>query len=553
MFSPERLPPVALSLALAMFISCAPAASPSPGAPAPTKSTAQPAVANPTSKPAVQTPRYGGVFTTAISGNPPSLDAQQESSTNTSMIVSPIYNQLVQANPFAVDKWAPGLAEKWQMSQDGLAWTFDIRQGAKFHDGTALTVDDIVFNLKRLTNPPKDARSQLSYLLKPVVKSIDKAGSQVRMSLSQPFAIMLEVVGHPFSPLYSQKYLEKNGDMKTTAMGTGPFKFKSYTPGVGLEGVKNPDFWAKGKPYLDGYRFLILRDAATRMSAFRTGKLNATGKGTSGLTPLEMEQTRKENPEIKLLLAGTLLGPWFSMNTKKAPLTDVRIRKAINLVVDRQAAIKVLGQGHGVIGKVFPVDPWGIPMDEMLKMPGYRQPKDSDIAEAKKLMQEAGYPDGFEMTILARQMWQSRDSAVFMTNQLGLLGIKARVTPMEDAIFWDTGRKRAQDAMVYTPTWIFGFDPHWEGRFWGPGGTVNYSGNDDDKDLVSLWDEQIKTVDVDKRKVLIRKVEEHLYTTAPGVSIIWLQSYVGVRPEVRNIVYASEYLGNSLEEIWLAQ
>lgn len=545
--------PVALSLVFALLLGCAPATVSTAGTPAPGKSATQPVAANPTSKPAEETPKYGGIYTTTISANPPSLDAQQESATNTSLIVSPIYNQLVQADPFTVGKWVPGLAEKWQMSPDGLTWTFDIRQGVKFHDGTPLTVDDIVFNLKRLTNPPKDVRSQLSYLLKPLVKSIDKSGNQVKMTLNQPFAIMLEVVGHAFSPIYSQKYLEKNLDMKTTALGTGPFKFKSYTPGVSLEGVKNPDFWVKGRPYLDGYRFLILKDAATRMSAFRTGKMNSTGKGTSAMMPLEMEQTKKENPEVKFLLAGTLLGPWFSMNTKKAPLTDVRIRKAINLVVDRQAAIKVLGQGYGVIGKVFPVEPWGIPMDEMLKMPGYRQPKDADIAEAKKLMQEAGYPDGFEMTILARQMWQSKDSAVFMTNQLGLLGIKAKVSAMEDAIFWDTGRMGAQDAMVYTPTWIFGFDPHWEGRFWGPGGTVNYSGNEDDKDLVSLWDEQIKTVDQDKRKTLIRKVEEHLYETAPGVSILWLQSYVGVRPEVRNFVYANEYLGNSLEEIWLAK
>ncbi|MFH1487182.1 MAG: ABC transporter substrate-binding protein, partial [Chloroflexota bacterium] len=328
---------------------------------------------------------------------------------------------------------------------------------------------------------------------------------------------------------------------------------KSYSPGVGIEGVKNPDFWVKGRPYLDGYRYLIIKDVATQVGAFRTGKLNMTGKRFATLNPTDMETVKKENPALKFYPTASVLGSWFFMNTRKPPFQDQRVRKAVSLALDRQATIKVVAHGHGIISKPFPIEPWGIPMDELLKMPGYRQPKDADIAEGKKLMQAAGFPDGFEVTVLARHMAESKDAAVFMTSQLAQLGIKAKVQTLEDAIFWDTGRKAGHDAMVYTPTWSI-TDPHWQGRYWAPGAALNFSGNDDDKELIKMWDEQIKIVDAEKRNALIRKIEEHLLEALPGVSIVWPNVYIGVHPEVQNFAPGmGDSCGNTLEEIWLTK
>lgn len=543
---------VLLTVAQLLVASCAqgrteqaPGGSPGPATKAAVSET-------PKAESATATPRYGGILTSYIPANPASLDAQQESALNTAQIVAPLYSNLVQADPLTLDKYVPGLAEKWQMSPDGLTWTFDMRQGVKFHDGSAFTIDDALFTLKRIIDPPKGVLSNMSFLLKPVVKSMDKQGNTLKITLNYPFALMLDVLGDNYSPVYSQKYVEKNGDMKKSAMGTGPFKLKSYSPGIGLEGVKNNDFWAKGRPFLDGYRFLIISDPSTRLSAFRTGKVNITGRQFATLMPDEMDTVKKENSQIKFFPSPSLTSAAFFMNMRKPPFQDLRVRKAIYLALDRQAAIKVLAQGQGTIGKVF-VDPWGVPTDELLKRPGYRQPKDADIAEAKKLMLEAGYPDGFDLTILARNMWQSKDAAVFMTGQVAQLGIKAKVQTMEDAVFWETGRKAAHEAMVYTPI-TFIADPHWQGRFWAPNNPINYSGNDDDKEFADMWDQQIKIVDVDKRKALIRKIEEHIFDTLPGISIVWFQSYIGVRPEVRNFAPGmGDRVGNTLEEIWLAK
>lgn len=540
-----------------LLISCAPAATQvtkEPTAKATTVAgapTAKPA-ASPEVKQGAETPRYGGVLTAYITGNPPSLDPQQESTINTSLIVTPIYSNLVQADPLTADKFVPGLAERWEMSPDGLTWTFDIRQGVKWHDSTPFTEDDAVFNLKRMTDPPKGVISNMSSMLKPVVKSVEKQGNKVKVNLNYPFAIMLDIVRHNFFPFVSEKYIEKNGDMKTTAMGTGPFKFKSYTPGVSFEATKNPDFWVKGRPYLDGYRYLILRDESTQLSAFRTAKVNMTGKGFATFRPNQMELIKKESPGVKLERSPSALGSWFFMNVRKPPFQDQRVRKAISLALDRQAALKVVAQGYGVISKPF-LPPWGIPADELAKLPGYRQPKDADIAEARKLMGEAGYPNGFELVINSRRMWQANDAAVFMTSQLSPLGIKAKVQVLEDAIFWETGRKLGHEVMVYTPSWPF-TDPQWQGRYWSPGGSMNYTGNDDDRELNQLWEDQIKIVDPEKRKAAIRRIEELLLEVLPGISIVWYDQFIGIHPEVKNFTAGiSDYVGNTLEEIWLAK
>ncbi|MBI2909491.1 MAG: hypothetical protein HYX92_17740 [Chloroflexi bacterium] len=543
-----------------LLAACAPAAAPTPKpalpSPAPTKvgaatPEAKPAAPAATPKPAGETPKYGGIFTTTVT-NMASLDPQQDTGA-VYMNVAPMYTTLVQGHPLTNDKIVPGLAEKWEMSQDGLAWTFDIRQGVKFHDGTPFTIDDAVFSVKRLADPPRGIVSNAAYLLKPVVKSIDKEGNKLKMALSSPFALLLDTLGLSHSAIYSQKYVEQHGDMKRTAMGTGPFKFKAYTPGTILEGVKNLDFWVKGRPYLDGYRVLIISDPATRLAAFRTGKINRTGKTTYALTPTEMETVAKDNPALKFYPSASVNGAWFFLNTRRPPFQDQRVRTAVHLALDRQAAIKVLAKGKGLLGQPLPLDPWAIPEAELVKMPGYRQPKDADIQDAKRLMREAGYADGFDLAIWARQQWQSRESAVFMTNQLAAIGVRAKVQVVGDAEFWETGRQARHEAMSYTSV-FFTPDPQWGGRSWAPGGTLNFSGNEDDKELARMFDEQIKILDLAQRKALIRKMAEHLLNALPAMPVVWHQVFIGAGPEVRNFTPGiSDYLANTLEEIWLAK
>ncbi|MEK7874173.1 MAG: ABC transporter substrate-binding protein, partial [Chloroflexota bacterium] len=245
---------------------------------------------------------------------------------------------------------------------------------------------------------------------------------------------------------------------------------------------------------------------------------------------------------------------WFFMNMRNPPLKDLRVRQAINLAVDRQAAIKVIAEGDGVVGNFFPFEGWGVPRDELLKMPGYRQPKDQDIAEAKKLLADAGYPNGFNMTILSRNNDLTRKSAVFMTDQLAKIGVTATVQVLEDAMFWDSGRKAQHQAMVYTPT-NFVADPFFMGRFFARRGTLNFAGNDEDSKLSDLWEKQTRTLDELERKTTIAQIERYLLAeTLPAAPIVWPTSFIAMSPQERGFAPGiNDYSNNRHQETWLAQ
>ncbi|MEK7874174.1 MAG: ABC transporter substrate-binding protein, partial [Chloroflexota bacterium] len=257
---------IALSLLLA---ACAPAAAPAP-APAPAAPAARPAAAAPaTATP--ERPRYGGVLTITSDLDPPHFDAQQQTSMNIGLLVSPAYSNLLYYDAETGSKIMPELAEQWSVSPDALTYTFKLRKGVKFHDGTPLTPADVVFSLERMKTPPKGGLSASADLLVALDKVQTVGDDTITLTMKYAFAPLASTLVVNFTPIFSKAYVEKNGDMKTTVMGTGPFKFKSYTPSVSFDLVKNENYWIQGRPYLDGISVFVIKDPATRLAALRTG------------------------------------------------------------------------------------------------------------------------------------------------------------------------------------------------------------------------------------------------------------------------------------------
>ncbi|MBI2907323.1 MAG: ABC transporter substrate-binding protein [Chloroflexi bacterium] len=549
--------------ALALVLSsCAPAAAPTPKPAAPPTAiaakpvetaAAKPASVTATPKPVAEQPRYGGTIAISNVGDPPSLDMHQETTMYTKLVVAPAYNQLVEYQAHLGKGLFPGLAESWEVSKDGLVYTFNMRRGVKFHDGSTLTPQDAAFSLTRLWKPPSGVRSGLAGLIDGI-KSIEAAGNQVKVTLEYPYSALVPMFAFNASVIYPQRVVEAKGDMKTTVVGTGPFRFKSYTAGVSVELVKNTDYWATGRPYLDGVVFYVLKDNMTRLAALRTGRVHMTGRNLATITPSEMETIKKTNPQMAIYPTTTPVYPWFFMNLRNKPFNDKRVRKALSLSIDRQAALKVIAGGYGSIARLFAVEGWGIPEDERLKLPGYRQPKDIDLAEARKLLGEAGYAQGFKLNILARTMRLSQDSAVFLTEQFARVGIESKVEVLEDAVFWDRGRRAQHEAMVYTPAMSVP-DLEIMGRFLIKGASMNYSGNDDDAKINGLWAKQRAAVDDNQRKAAIEELERYVYEEAqPAIPLVVPYTFLAVQPEVRNFSPGiSEQGNNNLQDIWLAK
>jgi peptide/nickel transport system substrate-binding protein len=223
-------------------------------------------------------------------------------------------------------------------------------------------------------------------------------------------------------------------------VGTGPFIFSEYEPGVAFRVRKNPTYWDQRKPYLDGIHFLIIRDASTRFSALAAGQVHMAPHGSASLTPPQAQRAQQEFS--KEIVLERVRGPFWlgaAFNATRAPFNNPRVRRALSLALDRQAYLATVAGGEalgtGVTGGLSPPgSSFALPQQELLALPGYRQPKDADLATARGLLAEAGYPAGFETTIMVRSdvpLWV--DSALFFQEQWKRLGIEAKMQTVEFA------------------------------------------------------------------------------------------------------------------------
>ena len=230
-------------------------------------------VAAPAAVQAAETPRRGGVLLAVIGADPPSLDPHQESTFANIQLVAPLYSTLIQIDPYHFPKIIGDVATEWKITPDGLTYTFKLRQGIKFHDGSPLTAADVKATYDKIVSPPDGVRSVRKNAYTAVARIETPDPSTVVFKLKFPSASLLDNLASPWNVIYPKQYLDKDPNyFKTHVMGSGPFKFKNYTRGSTFEGERNPDYFIKDRPYLDGYKFFISTDTSVRAMAIRSGR-----------------------------------------------------------------------------------------------------------------------------------------------------------------------------------------------------------------------------------------------------------------------------------------
>jgi peptide/nickel transport system substrate-binding protein len=288
-----------------------------------------------------ETPRRGGVLLAVIGADAPSLDPHQESTFATIQVVAPLYSTLVQIDPYHYPKIIGDAASEWKIAPDGLTYTFKIRQGIRFHDGSPLTAADVKATYDKIIWPPPGVRSirKNTYT---AVHSVDTPNdSTVVFRLKFPSASLLVNLASPWNVLFPKKYLDKDPNyFKSNVMGSGPFKFKSHTRGATFEGERNPDYFVKDRPYLDGYKFFISTETSVRAAAIRSGRAYIEFRDM----PLsEVEAIRKQLGDKVAVQETSATGWWgISVNNTVKPFNDIRVRKALTLGLDRYTAGRVL-------------------------------------------------------------------------------------------------------------------------------------------------------------------------------------------------------------------
>lgn len=304
----------------------------------------------------------------------------------------------------------PELAEKWDSSGDVKTWTFPLKQGVKFHDGREMTAEDVVFSFRRIMD--KDTGSPVrSYLdMVETVEALDKY--TVRFALKISFSAFAHLLAERQMKVVPREHV---GTLSEKPVGTGPFRFKSYTPGDRLLLERNPTYFESGQPKFDSVTLRIMPEAASRIAALEAGEIDIVWN-----VPLEVIGKLKQNPSITVDEVVTASWDGIVMNTKLKPFDDARVRKAVYLALDKSvlAQFAVFGHGSATHTPIPSSDPFF----------NKNIPFKTDIAEAKRLLAEAGYPNGFDIPLYVTPARPTRERlGVAAQQMLKQVGINANV------------------------------------------------------------------------------------------------------------------------------
>lgn len=370
------------------------------------------------------TPKRGGTLRAAFSADPAGFDPQRGPSGMSHVVIEQVYSTLMALDPDA--KPYPELAESYDVSSDGLQYTFKLRDGVVFHNGDPLTADDVKFSFDRLR--AKDSGYSYGSQVETIdsVNVVDKL--TVRFRLSKRTGPFLVYMAFPGSSIVPKKLVESGHDLNAKPVGSGPFKFVSYEPRSAVKFERNEHYFQAGKPYFDALEYRLISDTTALADALMSGEVDFTNE-----VPPKDWATVQGNADLKTQTVEGSRFYWLLPNNTVKPMDNPKVRQAIGLAIDRKALVAgaFFGQATPIVGGVIPQWNWGFADLKFFK-------EGADVARAKQLLAEAGVPDGFEtsMTIASSFPAMVAMAPIIQAN-LAAVGIKAKIGTMEIPRYWD--------------------------------------------------------------------------------------------------------------------
>jgi peptide/nickel transport system substrate-binding protein len=343
--------------------------------------------------------------------------------------------------------------------------------------------------------------------------------------------------------------------MRTNPIGTGPFKFVEFKRGDSVTFTRNPDYWKKGQPYLDGIEWKVIENRSTRILAFVAGEFDMTFN--ADVTVPLLKDVTTQAPKAICELVPTYVSTNLIINPKSAPFNDPKIRKAMALTLDRQAFIDILSGGKDNISGVMLPPPeglWGMPPEELSKLPGYAADVEKSRAQAREIMQSLGYSEAkpLKVKVSTRNIAIYRDPAVILIDQLKDIYIDGELDVVESGIwFAKVARKDYSVGLNLTGAGIDDPDQTFYENF-GCGSERNYT-NYCNKDLQKKFDEQSQETDPAKRKKMAWEIDKQLQEDVARPILYHSDQGTCWAPYVKNITVMtnSSYNGYRYEDVWL--
>jgi len=468
-------------------------------------------VAKPSSTPSEAKPSKGGTLTIAISANPDGLDPHKTVAAVTFEVTKSIYDTLVETD--TQGNLHPGLAERWEASEDGLRWTFYLRKGVKFHNGREMTSADVKASFERILNPETKSPRAKDYAIIEEIETPDDY--TVVFVLKEPRAAFLSNLAYGWAAIVPVE----EEDLRNHPVGTGPFRFVEWVPDSHIKLKRFDDYFLKGQPYLDEVVFKVMPDPAAKLAALKAGEVDVVDQ----VPPQEVEGLRGD-PALKLIQAPVNGIYIMALNNAREPFSKKEVRQAITYAVDKKGLINAAqwGQGTPIGSHMPPVSPFYVDLTD-------RYPYDPE--KAKELLAEAGYPDGFEVTLIMPQPYDFHIRICeVIADYLSKIGVKAKLETYE----WGTWLKQVYFGRDYQATCI----GH-TGRL-DPDPFLNRYVSDAKENYMNYnnprYDEIIRQAavltDAEKRKELYAEAQRILADDAVALYLMSPLWTVGMRKEV---------------------
>lgn len=452
----------------------------------------------------------GGTLFVAIGADPVGFDPHLTSAYSSFQILENVFSTLV---TFDADlQPQPELAESWSVSEDGSTWTFYLRPGAKFHNGREVTAEDVKYSFERLLDPNSGSVQGWALGTIDLVEVVDK--HTVRIHQHHPFSALLPKLGNFKGMAIVPREEVEQGNFAREPVGSGPFRFVEYVPGDRVVLERFDEYFEDGLPYVDRIVYRIIPDDTVKLTALRTGQVH----WADGLPPQQISRLMTADDIVVQTAPGTSYY-YLAFNVTRAPFDDARVRQAVAMAIDREfvAAAAMWDAATPSSNPIPSHSPW---------YSGY-DPYVQNVAEARRLLAEAGYPNGFEMEIMVTwSMEETVRAAQVIQDQLRAIGIRAELRSLEWSVWLE--EQGAGNFDTYLLSWIGNVDP--DDYFYAQhrtGEALNFTGYSN-PELDRLVDLGRQTMDEDERRSVYNQVQKlvideaaYVYLFIPDTIAAW--------------------------------
>jgi peptide/nickel transport system substrate-binding protein len=507
-----------------------------------------------------ETPKSGGTLTYMIPADaPPSLDGHRETTFATVHSAAPFYSTLIRINPENPSSTTDFVCDLCtaipQPTDGGRTYTFKIRDGVKFHDGSPLTAADVAASWNAIIHPSEVTTSarESYYIMVDTVAAPDP--TTVIFHLKFATGAFLPALADPYAWIYKKEILDQDPRWyEKNVMGSGPFKLAGYELGQSIKGVRNPDYYHQGLPYLDGFTGIYAPKQAVRVEAIRGDRASMEFRG---LPPAARDQLVKElGDKVAVQESDWNCGNLVTPNHKKKPFDDVRVRRALLLAVDQwhgAPALAKIANVHTVGGIVFPGSPLAATREELQQIAGFWPDIEKSRAEAKRLLKEAG-AEGLTFEFLNRNVDQPyKYVGTWLIDEWSKIGLHVtqRVVPTGP---WFEAMRSGNFDVVLEANCEGVVNPLMDTQKYLPRSvyTENY-GNYDDQKEIDLYQQMLHEPDLAKQRALMREFEKQAVDTeAHEFPMLWWYRIIPYRSYVKGWkISPSHYLNQDLSTIWL--